>query len=57
MRLLGEITFTGCKSVASILTILFFLVSDRDKNLYVYMYLPEGESYCWNRRCMLCNSR
>lgn len=23
---------------------LFLSVSDRDKNLYVYMYLPEGKS-------------
>lgn len=25
-----------------------FLVSDRDKNLLVYMYLPEGESFIWS---------
>lgn len=49
--------FKSCRNVASILTAVFFLVSDRDKNLYVYMYLPEGESYWWNHRCVSCNWR
>lgn len=30
---------------------LCLLVSDRDKNLYVYMYLPEGMWWCWNMWC------
>lgn len=30
------------KELFTNLCFLFLLVSDRDKNLYVYMYLPEG---------------